>query len=273
MSTPTATYRAPAALNRIRWRAGGAALCRIYDFRFNHEALFEAFMALIGPTMARGFDEVAALPEGQRLLRDKPDLLALLSDDDYLASLPAGSFGAAYRDFLQQHRLDAGVFDARTVIQPIIDRNQWGDDFGYLIHRGTVLHDVFHVLGGYGADAGGELGNLGFTHGQLPNCRMTAVLGVIFCAIIGGAGWRRKRQYWREAVARGRNATNLMAAHFEELLAEPLTEVRARLDITPTDVAHPDGHFFSRWQLPLIHQQTPFEPWDYETTAMASTAS
>lgn len=264
MSTATVTYRAPAALNRIQWRTEAAALCRIYGFTFNHEALFELFMAVIGPTMARGFEQVAASPEGQRLLREKPDLLALLSDDDYRASLPAGSLGAAYRNFLQQNRLDAGVFDARTVIQPIIDRNQWGEDFGYMIYRGTVLHDVFHVLGGYGPDAGGELGNLGFTHGQLPNCRLTAAMGGIFCAIMGGAGWRRKRQYWSEAVARGRSAVNLMAVHFEELLAEPLAEVRTKLNIAPTEVAHPHGHFFTRWQLPLIHQQVPYEPWQYE---------
>jgi ubiquinone biosynthesis protein COQ4 len=266
MPTSTAAYRAPDSLNRIQWRTGLSALRRTYAFTFNHEALYEAFMALIGPTMARGFSELVALPEGQQLLRDKPDLLALLSDDSYLASLPVGSLGAAYRDFLQQNRLDAGVFDARTVIQPIIDRNQWGDDFGYMIHRGTVLHDVFHVLGGYGPDAGGELGNLGFMHGQLPN-RLTATMGGVFCAIMGGASYRRKRQYWSEAVARGRNAVNLMAVRYEELLPERLGEVRARLDIAPTEVAHPQGHFFTRWQLPLIHQETPFEPWNYEKTA------
>ncbi|MCX2930964.1 Coq4 family protein [Mycobacterium sp. CVI_P3] len=251
-------------------RVGLRALTRIFGVKFNHDQVFETVIAFGFPTLEREFDKLTRLPQGRRLLRDKPDLMALLGDDDYLAALPPGSLGAAYRDFLRQHRLDAGVFDAASVIQPVIDRNGWDPDFGYMIACGTVLHDMFHVLGG--PDPGGEIGNLGFHHGQLGQCRTTAVFGLILCAIIGGGSWRRKRRYWHEAVDRGRAADNLMAAPYEELLPLPLTEVRATLGIPPTDIAHPTGHFFTRWQLPASGI-APYEPWNYEASLVESAAT
>ena len=249
-------------------RTGLQALTRIFGVKltgltFHHEQVFEAVVAFGFPTIDREYRRLAESAEGRTLLQDKPDLMASLGDDDYLASLPSGSLGAAYRDFLRQHRLDAGVFDAADVIQPVIERNGWDPDFGYMIARGTVLHDVFHVLGGYGPDLGGELGNLGFTHGQLGGSRTTGVFGGLLCVLIQGGSWRRKRQYWQEAVDRGRAAKLLMAAPYEELLAQPLADVRAALSIAPTDAAHPAGHFFTRWQPPFLGG-APYEPWEYE---------
>ncbi len=249
-----------------QWRTGLRALTHVFGLRFNHDKVFEAVLAFGFPTFQREYRKLRESPEGRRLLEDKPDLMALLGDDDYLATLPQGSLGAAYRDFLRMHRLDAGVFDAADVIQPIVERNGWDPDFGYMIHRGTVLHDVFHVLGGYGPDLGGEIGNLGFTHGQLGNCRTTAAFGVIACTIVGGGSWQRKRQYWNEAVDRGRAAKILMAAPYEELLARPLSEVRELLQVEPASTAHPDGHFYSPSQLPVGGDADPFEPWDYEAS-------
>ncbi|QUR69912.1 hypothetical protein F6B93_17685 [Mycobacterium spongiae] len=245
-------------------RTGVRALSHVFGLTFNHDQVFEAVVAFGYPTLHRAFRELAELPEGRRLLTQKPDLLALLGNDEYLANLPPGSLGAAYRDFLRQHRLDAGVFDARDVIQPVIDRNGWDPDFGYMIVRGTALHDMFHVLGGYGPDLGGEIGNLGFHHGQLGKCRTTAVFGLLACAVVRGGSWRRKRAFFREAVARGQAARNLMAAPYEELLDQPLSEVREKLGIAASRTAHPAGHFFTRWQLPTRGNSAPCEPWDYE---------
>ena len=142
-------------------RTGLRALGQVFGLKFNHEKVFEAVLAFGYPTLHREYRKLVLLPEGRRLLDDKPDLMAVLGDDSYLAALPPGSLGAAYRDFLRQHRLDAGVFSLHGVIEPAVERNGWDPDFGYMIARGTALHDMFHVLGGYGPDMGGELGNLG----------------------------------------------------------------------------------------------------------------
>lgn len=231
-----------------QWRAGLRALSRIFGIKANHDQVFEAVVAFGYPTLQREFDKLIATPAGRRLIREKPDLMAYLVDDAYLASLPSGSLGAAYRDFLRQNRLDAGVFSATDVIAPVIERNGWDPDFGYMIARGTALHDMFHVLGGYGPDMGGEIGNLGLHHGQLGQCRTTAVFGAVLCAVTRGGTWQHRRAYFAEAVERGRAATNLMAAPYEELLARPIAEVRDELAIAPTDEAHPDGHYFTSWR-------------------------
>jgi len=235
-----------------QWRAGLRALSRIFSIKAHHDQVFEAVVAFGYPTLEREYRRLIASPDGRRLIREKPDLMAYLGDDDYLASLPPGTLGAAYRDFLRQHRLDAGVFSATDVIAPVVERNSWDPDFGYMIARGTALHDIFHVLGGYGPDMGGEIGNLGLHHGQLGKCRTTAVFGLILCAVVRGGTWERRRRYFAEAVERGQAATNLMAAPYEELLARPLTEVREELGITPDEEAHPRGHYFTRWQPPGI---------------------
>lgn len=235
-----------------QWRAGLRALGRIFEIKANHDQIFEAVVAFGYPTLDREYRKLVASPEGRRLIQEKPDLMAYLADDDYLASLPPDSLGAAYRDFLAQNRLDAGVFDAADVIAPVIERNNWDPDFGYMIARGTALHDMFHVLGGYGPDLGGEIGNLGLHHGQLGKCRTTAVFGLILCALTRGGTWKRRRRYFAEAVARGRGATNLMAAPYEELLARPIDEVRDELAITPAEEAHPDGHYFTSWKPPGV---------------------
>jgi ubiquinone biosynthesis protein COQ4 len=60
-----------------------------------------------------------------------------------------------------------------------------------------------------------------------------------------------------------------MAAPYEELLALPLHEVRAKLGISPTAIAHPAGHFFTRWQLPSS-DIPPYEPWNYEASLAES---
>lgn len=268
MGTPVAVQDTRARYGQLR--TGFRALGQVFGLRFNHDQVFETVVAFGYPTLLREFRKLAELPEGRRLLEEKPNLLARLGDDEYLAKLPTGSLGAAYRDFLRQHRLDAGVFDVREVIAPVIERNGWDPDFGYMIARGTALHDMFHVLGGYGPDLGGELGNLGFHHGQLGKCRTTAVFGIIACVLVRGGTWRRKRDFWREAVARGRAANNLMAAPYEELLGRPLIEVRTELGISPSQRAHPAGHFFTRWQLPAGGETTPYEPWDYEAMLVAA---
>ena len=50
--------------------------------------------------------------------------------------------------------------------------------------------------------------------------------------------WQR---YLLRAWRRGRRAKLLTAVPYEKLLALPLGEVRARLDIEPPNVAHPEG--------------------------------
>ncbi|ODR06912.1 hypothetical protein BHQ15_12150 [Mycolicibacillus koreensis] len=248
----------PAVLGAWRFLANPAG---------NPTRVFDLIVGLSAPILARAYYQVRAHPNGRRLLAHKPDLLAVLSDDEYLASLPAGSLGHAYRSFLTTNRLDAGVFDVDTVIRPIAERRGWDDDFFYMVRRGTALHDMFHTLGGYGPDLGGEFGNLGFHCGQMePSAALKTLALATAGTVIPAAPWR-KLSYFREAVRRGQRADLLMAAPYEELLQRPLAEVRDALGVTPTRVAHPQGHLFTAWMPPGMKPPTR---WDYDAILAAA---
>ncbi|OBJ68249.1 Coq4 family protein [Mycobacterium sp. 1274756.6] len=232
----------------------------------NASQVYELIVGLAAPILARSYHQLRAHPNGRRLLAEKPDLLAVLGDDDYLASLPVGSLGHAYRSFLTTNRLDAGVFSVEEVIRPIAERRGWDDDFFYMIRRGTALHDMFHTLGGYGPDMGGEFGNLGFHCGQMEPSGALKALALSTTGVLIQASPRRKLRYFRQAVRRGQRADNLMAAPYEELLDKPLDEVRALLGVAPTATAHPDGHLFVSWMPPGM---TPPTRWDYDAQLRA----
>lgn len=208
--------------------------------------LVELVMAVSGPGLQIVFDRFREWPEGQKLLADRPDLAVALADDDRLRSCPDGSLGHALVEFQQSDRVDA-EFMARAGrdLPAIADRLGWDDGFHYVIQRGFAMHDLVHVLCGYGTDTAGELAALGFTHGQCDGWVTSAMLARFLTTARGGT--RRERgRYWREAVERGRDAPLLLMARFEDRLEEPLEDLRVDLGIPADSRAHPDGHLSER---------------------------
>ena len=233
----------------------------------NHEQFLELVLAVGGPGFQRTYDRFRDSLDGQRLLRERPDLVAALGDVDALRSCPPGSLGHAYLDFMAQNRLDAGLYgDAHHDLPAIADRLGWDDEFHYVIHRGIALHDILHVLGGYGPDVGGEFGVVGFTHGQVGGRITGATVGLLLTLPMGVRRADRLR-WWRESVARGRTAGLLFAAPYEDLLDEPLDEVRARLGVRAAEIAHPDGPLYSTFQFGarrLRGMERAYAPYRYD---------
>lgn len=178
---------------------------------------------------------------------------------------------------MQQNRLDAGLYDEARYLRDIGARLGWSDDFAYVVHRGLIVHDLLHVLGGYGPDVGGELGVVGFTHGQVPNIG-TRSLMFFLPFMRTGASRRRLRQQWTEAEQRGKRGKRgkiLMAQPYEELMQRPLVELRRELDIVAFDEAHPDGRLYLGYQFGKkehreLHEAIP--PYTYEPDHAGTTA-
>jgi ubiquinone biosynthesis protein COQ4 len=154
--------------------------------------------------------------------------------------LPVGSFGRTYAEFMQRGNLTAdGLVEADEMVvrddTRVVDPNRrfYGD-------RVRDMHDLWHVLTGYGMDEAGEAANLAFTLAQIPNKGIGLI--VMAAAVIGPKewhfGWQR---YLYRAWKRGRRAAMLTVAPYESLLERPLDEVRRALNIEPPAVAHPDG--------------------------------
>jgi len=230
------------------WRRAVASWRGIVNPVKHHHQTLELIMALAGPSMQKAYDEFRADPAGRKLIDERPAILDVLLDEEYLSSLPKGSLGHAYRDFMTQSRLDAALYDQAHDLPEIASNLGWDDEFTYVIHRGIVLHDMLHVLGSYGPDIGGEIGVIGFTHGQAPN--LGTFLFVFFAlALPMRVGKRRTLRYWREAVARGRRTKILMAQPYEDLLARDVEEVRRELGVLPVAEAHPGGIVYTAMQL------------------------
>lgn len=208
------------------------------------DRVFEIIRALSGNAFERAWQRFRAHPDGQRLLAERPSLLATLSDRAALRALPAGSFGRAYAEFMDTAQLDAaGLIEAEEAAA----RNYAGADDGppdpereLFGERLRDMHDLWHVLTGYGRDEAGEAANLAFTYAQVPN------LGIGFIVVAGAVlGPHDLSLYWQRylfrAYRRGRRAALLTVAPYEALLPLPLAEVRRRLGIAPPRVAHPEG--------------------------------
>lgn len=237
-----------------RWRGFAAT------GRYMHE-IYEAQLEMCTPANSRTFAQVRAHPHGREIIRRKPDLLGLLRDDAHLASFPPGTVGHCYRSFLKTNRFDAGVFDEAKVIRPIAEARNWHDDFYYFMVRYTAVHDLLHVVTGYGADMAGEVAVIGFQSGQMEPAGPFGKFGYLMAGWIPGASIPHKLRVYRQAVERGRRADKLVAAPWEGLLERPLNDVRAELGVAPFDVAHPDGAWFSTWTPPGM---APPSRWNYD---------
>jgi ubiquinone biosynthesis protein COQ4 len=102
------------------------------------------------------------------------------------------------------------------------------------------MHDLWHVLTGYGADDTGEIANLWFSVAQFTSYGLTfiAFLGAIDGVLDMRFGWP---VYCYRAYLRGRRAERIASQPVEEWLHLPIDEVRRRLRVLPTRVVHPEG--------------------------------
>jgi ubiquinone biosynthesis protein COQ4 len=104
------------------------------------------------------------------------------------------------------------------------------------------VHDLWHVLTGYGRDEAGEAANLAFTFGQMPLRGIGLILfGIAVQTPLDPRGRRPWYRYLHRAWQRGRRAAWLPLARYENLLPRPLEEVRRALAIDPAASVHPEG--------------------------------
>ena len=162
----------------------------------------------------------------QRLLRERPDVRARLNDREALARLPEGSLGRVYLTFMEGDRLDAGYL-AEVDEGENTNRALESDEDRWIGERIRDTHDLWHALTGYGGDLLGESALLAFSFAQ--------TRGALF-GILGAVAYLRSddedaRRLILDGFARGMVAAWLPALPWEELLAEPVSELRRRYRI------------------------------------------
>jgi len=228
---------------KVEWRRGWRAMRALIADPDRTDLAFEVVAALSGMDFERYFQRFANDREGRALLAERPSLLATLSDLPRLRALPPGTFGRTYADFMIAGEITAvGLVEAENVslaaqhLELLDPHRQWFSD------RIRDIHDLWHVLTGYGRDEAGESANLAFTFGQF---RLRGIALILFGIALqpppDGHSRRAWYRYLYRAWQRSRRATWLPLARYEDLLAQPLDEVRRTLGIAPASEVHPEG--------------------------------
>jgi ubiquinone biosynthesis protein COQ4 len=190
-------------------------------------------------TMSRILQRMGTLPSGQRLLAMRPDLVALLADRKALARLPDGSLGRAYLDFVVSENITAeGIRDASEIGK--MRDTPLDPTFEWMAGRMRDTHDLWHAATGYTGDVLGESALLAFIFAQTWNPGVALIISLALLKTLTFAGHGAlARKTILDGFKRGNNAEWLPAQEWEQLLALPLTEVRARLGLGAPPVYKP----------------------------------
>jgi len=209
-----------------------AALRAVRNLMRNREDTHQVFLlieALRGKTTLRQFAHFCRTETGRAVLGEHRRLLDRLSDRANLAVLPAGTLGRTYYDFMASENLSAeGLVAASQIERPPV-----GDDVTLFRERNREMHDLLHVVTGYGRDPLGEACLVAFSYAQT-GLKGFAVIAVYAARRIARA--RPGQPVWRaifEGYRHGRSAAWLPGADWEALLAQPVETIRGQFAVKP----------------------------------------
>jgi ubiquinone biosynthesis protein COQ4 len=202
--------------------------------REDTQQVFLLIEALRGKTTLRQFARFRQTETGRAVLGENRRLLDRLSDWASLAALPAGTLGLAYYDFMAAESLSAEGLVALSRIE----RPPAADEVTLFRERNREMHDLLHVLTGYGRDPLGEACLVAFSYAQ------TKLKGFALIALFGARRIARARpgQPVRRAVfegyRHGRSAGWLPGADWEAHLSQPVEAVREQFAVKPANYYH-----------------------------------
>lgn len=211
---------------RLEWGRALRALRRLLADHDDTAQVFEIMRALNGRANARNYRRLLASGGGGRLAFERLELAELLMDEAWLKALPQGSVGAAYRDFVRAERLSAAGL--AEVSRQRLAQIEQAHPYAWFGRRTRDVHDVWHVLSGYGRDPLGEACLVAFSYAQTKGLGWALI--ALAVAIRARSGPVR-RAIW-QGFRRGRAARWLLGEDYERLLREPLETARRRLGLT-----------------------------------------
>ncbi|MEQ9463668.1 MAG: Coq4 family protein [Haliea sp.] len=193
--------------------------------------VFRVIEALKGDSITRAVKRMQASGSGRLLLAAKPEINQRLGDRRALRDLPEGSVGCAYLALMESQGISVEGLVAAS--QEVARGVGFSEDEQWLANRLRDIHDLQHVLTGYGPDPLGELCLLSFMTTQTWN------RGISFIVFMGRRSYRREApaiavdDLVAEGAALATGCQWLPAVPLEDFLAEPLEEARRQLGIVP----------------------------------------
>ena len=195
------------------------------------EQVFYIFEALPRKNFREDAKQLVESEKGKALQASEPYLPDLLDDHEALRKMPEGSLAHAYCDFMESEGLSAaGLVEEYDRFES----RKFGDQIEWYANRQRDTHDLLHVLTGYGRDALGEQCVLAFTYGQSP------AFAHLFIAYAGALHMKKTVKSdaaifaaVNEAKRQGKKCPRITDESIMDLLAMPLEDARAKLNITP----------------------------------------
>ena len=218
-------------LNRIKPIQAGLAVSRLLRDPDDTGQVFKILEALKGNSLGLAHKRMQLDPRGQQLLEEQPNIVSVLNDREALLAMPEGSIGRAYYDFVHREGLSADGLIASSDEAPRFEK--MGRNERWLGDRLRDIHDLQHVMTGYGRDTLGELCLLSFMTTQTPS------RGIDFIIFMGRTKGQKEnpdldlKSLVREGREIGQSADWMLFTRWEDRLHEPLEKVRAELGFIP----------------------------------------
>lgn len=199
----------------------------------NTEEVFRIFESLPWRDLRKSGERFLTSERGMDTRVREPFLPAILDDHAALRRMPEGSLAHAYCDFMEGEGLTAqGLVDEFDRFAA--DKPKHHDQFQWYMNRMRDVHDMLHVLTGYGRDALGEACVLAFTYSQQPSPAH------LFIGYMAGLNIRKQVESSapvlraiREAQGLGKACPRIAELAITDLLPMQLADVRKKLNITP----------------------------------------
>ncbi len=191
--------------------------------------LTEALRGRSGMRLVQRFEEH---PTGRKILKQRRSLLSILQNRTALERLPEGTLGRAYADFMRTEQLSAQALVDSAKNSGLYKPGNTSDR-AFLGGRLRDMHDLFHVLTGYGRDELGEMCVLAFCYPQ-QGTRSFAVLSFFGTLKLRRTlGMPEVSRATRQAYQHGKYAAWIPGEPIEDMLGESLEGLRARWRILP----------------------------------------
>ena len=215
------------------------AFFRLMQDKEDTSQVFNFSYHVNGDCLQRTFKRWYAGPNAKLLIDEDPTaLLRAFDDRDRLRSLPLGTVGRTYADFMDRENLSTdGVAESyRENGQITKDFQENYPEFYAFIWFLNLTHDMYHILTGYNRDSLGEAALLNYT------CRITKNRGIKYLAAL--ASFRIKSEALDLPVFKvmengrkmGEVSADILHLDFINILDRPLREVREELNIVPDPV-------------------------------------
>lgn len=223
------TYEPPKMEFRKAWRALNALIADPEDT----SQVFTIMRALTGKSFYKQYLKFRKNKMGAQVLEEKRNLIDTLVDREALKQYPEGTLGKAYIDFMIREGISAeGLAE---ISEDSYDEFEDKDMERYAF-RTRDMHDLWHVVTGYGRDGLGEVCVVAFSYAQ------TKQLGFAAIALMGAYDFSRRfpgnrifRAAW-QAYRIGRNAEWFTGQDWEHLLTLPIEDVRKMLKVKTPDI-------------------------------------